>query len=222
MRFEKRLGNTFSRVGYHLRSIHRLAIVPFIALNVVLVAVNLMSYVRYGSGYRLEEDIRKYAMVFMPMFSNWWSIFTLREYIEADGNEILFIQSNKIKYSDILILFLLYLLNVSVFLLTYTLLYPQLKLMSIWMIITCWFIFSLTYFLVFFSKSITVTLMCSILYNIINIGFLWKEPTFLLYGSAEGYAFMPEFTHVYFPMLIVGILATIAGIILNYRFTKYN
>lgn len=51
-----------------------LAVIPFIALNLVLTAINITGYMRYGNGYQLEEDIRKYAIIFMPLFSNWWPI----------------------------------------------------------------------------------------------------------------------------------------------------
>lgn len=225
MCFKRALINMFRTIAisfYSLKNMRILAVIPFIALNLVLTAINITGYMRYGNGYQLEEDIRKYAIIFMPLFSNWWPIFAMREYIESDGNELLFIQSNKIKYIDFLTLFLIYLVDISIFLAVYILVYPQLKLVSIWILIICSFIFSITYFLVFFTKSITVTLMCTLLYHIINIGRAWREPVPLIYGSAQGYAFIPEFVHVYFPMLIIGALATAGGIILNYRFIKYN
>lgn len=169
----------------------------------------------------LEESIRTCAMAFIPLCSNWWSIFVLREYVEADGNELLFMLGSKIKYGDVFLLFLLYLINVCIFLVIYVITFPCLKLMALWLVIICWFLFSVSYCFIFLSGSATITFAIGLIYIFINTIFAWQEPMLLFYGSAKGYVFAGEFKWVYFPMIIVGGICTALGILANRRYQKY-
>lgn len=222
MLIKKHLKYQLLNLFYHLKSIHILAFIPFAGVNIILPLAYFIIYSLYPNPEKFLMSIQPLTFAIVPLFSGWSSLFILREYIEGNGNELLFSYTNRIKYVDALLPFILYLISLSLVLVPLMILFPDSRLMCLWLYIICLFTFSFTYGILFISKSVTITLMCCLLYHFLNISLSFMQPVFILYGSAPGDVFNQEFQVVYLPMIIASVIFTALGIFFNYRYTNYN
>lgn len=221
MRIKRNIELYFLRTFYHLKSLRFIALIPVAVINLLL---PLLLYKDYHAA---ESDLFKYSLttyasVFVPLFSSWWSMFILKEYLEADGNELLFTQKGKIKFIDVFLPFLLYIFNISIWFAVCVKRCPDLKLFFLWMYIACFFVFATAYFIAFLSKSMTATFLTVLIYTLVNYVVPFQKPTPFFYNSSLGFEFEAEFYPTYLPMLIGSVLFILVGIILNKHFSKFN
>ena len=214
MRHRKYLNRTF----FQLKSIGLWAFVPFATFSVLFPALLLLST---KNAINPLESARNLSMILLPPMTVWLPVFVWREFIESDGNELLFLYGRRIKLWDGLRLWVLALINlalVQVFSLHF---FPELALLSLWMLLTSLFYFALAYFISFTAKSTAITLMACLLYHFANLAFPAEHPTPLLFYSAGGYAF-EEFWVTYLPMCVLSALFLALGVVMNRRMVKYR
>ncbi len=84
------------------------------------------------------------------------------------------------------------------------------------------FYFSLTYFFAFLTKSVPITLMVLIVYDIVNC-ILWIriKNVFLLYCNLEPFSQSDIYINL-LPMFLLSIALIFAGVFLNKRISKFN
>lgn len=95
-----------------------------------------------------------FTQYLIPMFSVWWILFVLREYVEGEGNELLYVNRYKLKFFDILALFVFYLLCVGVLYLLFSIFVPHMYLEYIRIFCVCVFYFGFVYFFYFYNKEL--------------------------------------------------------------------
>lgn len=216
------LKRTFRILSKSWKNIGVLRFVPFIVLNVLIPIVNIASYRQYGVSGEFQREIVSTALMFLPFFAAWWPMFFLREYIEADGNELLAFFHNKKQEALCFCTHLIYLANVSALFFVYIKIFPELKLFYLWIIIVCVFYFSLSYFMSFATKSVTLTLMSSLIYAIANQVIISGKIIFMIYSTAGGYVFLEEWKKIYLPLVILSIVFLAVGFIFKEKYPKYN
>ena len=220
---EKHMKIIIQRAFLHLKQISVLAAVPFIFINAVLPVICVGVYIKYREE-NLSLAIQKIGenmMLFIPLFSPWLSIFAAKEYLEGEGNELLFIKQ-KNKYSDLLIPFLLSFVNSIAFVLVISSIFPSLRLLSLWILIICVFMFNLSYLMMFAFSSVTAAIMVHLLYFVANLSLSAKINIFPIYFASMGYDFSSEFKTVYLPMIIATVICFITGSLCNIRKSKYQ
>jgi len=94
------------RLRYQLVNLHGMLPVPVFVLYCVVAPLCVMEYYAKPSGF---YDFLSYSQIFIPLLSVWWVLFVLREYLEADGNEVLFLCNKNRFLPESVCLFLLYL-----------------------------------------------------------------------------------------------------------------
>lgn len=216
------LVNMYKRAFYHLKNLGFLVAVPLIILNAIIPILNYLQYSKDGISEELYVNILQYSQWFMPLLCVWWSVFVLRDYIEGEGNELLFTNQNRNKVADMFSLFLLSILNITVIFSVYTFLMPDMKYEYIKIISICVFYFGIVYCVSFITKSTTITLMLIILYTIANV--YWGntiKASPLIYYSAEHLTLKIYFSN-YLPFLISGLILIFIGTIFNKKFLKLN
>ncbi len=220
MRLKRYLARSLTRVGYHLRSLGFLAAIPLLVLDLLIPCLNIMDYIVYGAGDELRWNILQYSQWLMPFFSVWWALFVLREYIEGDGNELLYVYGGRCRLPDALWLFALPLLNILLLFLCYTLVLPSMKYEFLRLLTICVFYFGVMYFLSYAAKSITITLMALLLYTIANAA-LVGNAAFPFYVSFDDLS-AGLYYRQYLPLLLSGLALLTAGVFFNKRYCRFN
>lgn len=220
MRVKKHMKLYTIRVYYHLKSIGLLFFVPLIFIDILIPLLNVLEYSKYGVGEELYINILQYSQWFMPLFSVWWIIFVLREYLESDGNELLYVHSNRCKLNDVLCIFFVYILNIAIIFTIYTALFPNMKYEFIKILSISILYLGIVYSFAYFTKSITITLMAILLYTLASIIFSANILVFPLYFTLKRITPSLYFDS-YFPLAITGILLLVIGVVLNKKALKF-
>ncbi len=201
------------RLFYHFKCLGFSFFVPLIIVNIVIPTLNILVFLKSGITEELYTNILQYTQWLLPFFSVWWVLFVLREYIEPQGNELLYVCKNKCKLTDSIYIFITYIMNIFLLYFAYFLLFSNMRYEFIKILSVCIFYFGLTYFFCFLTKSITLTLMLTILYTLCSIIFS-SRLTFPLYYSLEIIT-LPIFIANYLPLCLIGILLLSLGAVLN-------
>lgn len=217
---QKRIGLIFRRAGYHLKSIGFHAILPLLIFDLLVPYMNYMEYRASGAGDSLYWSILQYTQWLMPLFSVWWVIFTLREYVEAEGYELLYVCKNKCKFWDALLLFGMMLLDEVLVFGAYSLFWmPSVFKEVLRIICISVFYFGAAYFLIFLTRSLTAPLMALLLYTIANT--IWMNQKFPLYYTLQ-FLDGKQLSQTYLPLAGIGLILTGIGVLLNKRMSRYH
>ena len=92
------------KVYLELRGIGFVFWIPFL-VNYFL--VGLATCVNVMVGYRVDSSYAEQCVFYIPMMASWWLLMTFKEYVEAEGHEILIVY-DKGKIADMILIFLLY------------------------------------------------------------------------------------------------------------------
>lgn len=215
MCFKKCLTNVLIRIYLHLKNLKILFFIPLFIINVLIPFLNYIEYTQHGIGNELYMSILEYSQWLMPFVSVWWSLFALRDYIENDGNELLYVHKASQQFIDIFLLFFLCILNITVIFSVYTLLIPSMKYEYVRILSICIFYFGIMFFLSILTKSTTIALLVVILYTIANICYrAGNENIVLLYFSTARISNKLFYSN-YLPLLLNGILFTAIGALIN-------
>jgi len=142
-------------------------IVPLLFMYMIVPLINYTEIKIYGFGDNLYENILETAQKFLPLFAAWWVIFILREYVEDEGNEVLYVYENmgKTKVFDVLLIFFIYSLHIVPLFLMYTFFLDNMPMEMIKIIIQSFFFSSLAYCLMYLFRSSAITFMIVMIYN---------------------------------------------------------
>ncbi len=215
MRFKRYVKNLFFRTFLHLKSIGVLVYIPLIIINVILPLLTYLVYRQYGISSRLEISIQEYSQWLLPLACVWWPMFVMKEYIEGDGRELLYINKTSNRFLDLFLLFIISILNVALIFLVYTSLIPYMKYEYIRILIICFLYFSIVYTIGFTTNSSAFTVLSVILYTLVNVYYGREQnKNILIYLSTQRLT-MKSFISNYLPLLIMGIVLLIFCIIFN-------
>ena len=210
------------RTVLHFKSIGILFYIPLLIVNVLIPVIAYLRYQKSGISELLYTDILQYTQWLVPFFSIWWILFVLREYIEADGNELLYVHSDRCKLKDILYIFVIYILDVGLTFTIYTLLFTSMKYEYLKIITVCIFYLGATYFFTYLTNSITITLLISLFYTLVNLVFGTIGNTcFPMYLSLKKIS-LERFLSLYLPLAVSGVFLIFIGTLLNKKNLKFT
>lgn len=214
--------NFITNVRLHLKSIRFLVFVPLVAINVLYPLLVYNAYLTFGinSPYFIAEIISGACAVF-PFFSVWSVIFVLREYVESDGNELLYSISGKCKLGVSAAVFAVFMLNgllwfagLACFVYSY-LIFDFIKVAC-----ACFMFFGFTYFLIYLTSSVVLTLMVDLFYAFAAIISDFRY-SFVFFISGDLLNFK-VFTEICLPQLIAGTVFIAAGVVLNKKYRRFK
>ena len=218
MCIKKYIGIMLKKEYLLLKSLKLLFWVPIIALDIFLPLFSLYQY--RSKNPSVEYNIASIILIIVPLFSAWWSIFILREFLESPGNEVLF-SGKKVLLFEISLPFIIYVIDTVAVLCGISNWFPKTIEMIKPLLIVIFFMFALSYFMSFVSKSITISLLINVVYVLANQVIYTKKPLPFLYISAMQFDFKKSYTS-FVTMLIVSAFLIIAGLILNKEFKHYK
>lgn len=217
MRFKKYIKSSAVRIFLHLKNLGISFFVPLIIMDVVIPILNYLVYAHYGIGDRLYTSILQYSLWFMPLASVWWPIFTMRDYIEGDGSELLYVNQNSSRLLDTAYLFIISLLNILIIFAVYTRSMPHMKYEFLRVLCVCILYFGIVYAVGFLTKSTTLTILLSVLYALVSLYLeKGKDTNILIYVSTETLT-EKVFVSDYLPLAAIGLGLAILGVFLNRR-----
>lgn len=194
---------------------------PLIVFNLVLPILIFMGYRKYGPSELFEMELLDLTQYFLPLFSVWWVVFVLREYLEVDGNELFYIGGRKIVLKELGLVYLVAMLNIMLLIVLCVVLFPAFILESVRIVSVCTFYFGLTYCMAFLLKSVAMTLLILLLYTLLNFTLSFNELVFPLYMSRQLIK-IDELLTICFPLFALGVFLVFVGLWLNKRFLSYN
>lgn len=204
-----------------LKSMGGLRFPPLIIFNLFLPILILLSYRKHGPSELFEMTLLDLTQYFLPLFSVWWVVFVLREYLEADGNELFYIGEKKIILKELGLVFLLAMLNIMLVLALCSLLLPSFAIESVRIVSVCVFYFGLTYCMAFLLKSVSMTLLVLLLYTLSNLTLTFNKLFFPFYMSRQILE-IDQLLTICLPFFALGLLLVIVGLCLNKNFLSYN
>lgn len=216
MHIEKHL-KTKGKLFYFIKNIGILRFVPIFMLDVIAAALILLSFLARTDAYELESDLLMISQYFFPLFSVWWSVFVLREFIEADGKEVFYAAGLTNIMLQALKPFLLLLANVYLIMLVCTAAHPAFAVELIRITAACVFYFGLVYFVSMCFKSTAISMFCVIIYTLFCAVVRSSEirfPIFMSVNVMDGEAVLK----LCLPLFLLGLLLIFAGRITEKRF----
>lgn len=210
------------RTRLYLKNMGALGWVPPVVINGLIPAVLVTGSLHYGPG---SEELDVLAMqtvqTLMPLFSIWWSLFLLRDYVEADGRELLHIAVRKRALREAVKPFLLAMADILLVLGLGSFLAPVLIFEVVRILPACIFLFGLSYCLVYLLRSISMALFGVILYTLVN----WFAPAnisvFPLYMSNDPLE-PGQLLTLCLPLIAAGFALTLLGVLCNRKFFDYG
>lgn len=194
--------------------------IPIFILYILIPILNVGMVKMSGSIENAYYLVFREAEKYLPIMSVWWTTFVFREYIEGDGNEILYCinKTGKLKAFQIIFIFLWYIFHVSILFLVYSIFWDNILLQFIKIIIQCFFFTSLMYMFIYFFKSTTISFMILLLYELFA---LFMNSDFINFISIFENGKMIKLDVIISKYLIVMVLSGLLFIIGVYKNNKY-
>ena len=211
----------FAAVTYrHLRSLGGLFWIPPAVINGVMPLLSLAVLRRYAEAEVRYAEILQYTLWLFPFFSVWWSLFIMREYVESEGNEVLYLAGGRSKLTVLLPPFLLCLADEALVLAVLSRAVPGVM-KEFWRIGTMGFCyFGVVYFLLFLSGTVLCPLMVLLLYTLISaVETDSVFPAFYVTCTPLTAALYKE---RYLAFLLLGLVCLVLGFFISRRYTKYR
>ncbi len=201
MRDKTNLALVWRRLYLMFRSIGWAFFVPVIVLNMLLPITQWSEYHKSGLSDELLRHIQQTTAIFVPFFSAWWVTLFLRNVMEVSGGEMLYLGRQKQLLRDLLLIFGVYLADISALYTVYMLAFREMRLEFIKILFPCVFLFSLVFFLGSRTKSISFALFLVFFYVLFDYLIAQSHPVFPLYSTPPNAAFTGRLLAQYLPLL---------------------
>lgn len=206
MSYKQNLKYLFYRIKCRIKSLQLLTLISSFSLNIIMPVFSIYTYLSTNYIGNNEEKIKLCMFIVLPIMSIWWTMLSMKEYIEGQGFEVIYVYSKKTLIFENLMLYFIESGNRITLYIILNILFSELKLFFVCVEIICFFYFCLMNFVFFRSNSLLHTFMTLLIYSIINILYKSNSPISFFYSSALGNDFHNEFFVVYLPMLICGTI----------------
>lgn len=202
-----------------IRSMGVYFIIPFL-INDIMVPFFILLIRIYGSAYNLDQGVYIINQMFTPFLAAFWIYLHMTKYIDAKGNELFYlVQRNKL--SDVVKLYLLYMVTNTPFFVWYINMNKKYALEWLHITIVALLFVSSAYFFCYLFKSISLALIPSFIYLIASVtglnDFLKKISFYETTGMKKTQIFTK---YIYF--LAIAFIFIMLGNILNKRYEDYN
>ena len=209
------------RVFLQLKGLRVFASVPPIVLFVVLPALFIPVLEIFGPSEDTYRILLQCIQTIMPFFSIWWIILISREYIENDGNELLFTFKPKTLWREYLIIFIFYLILAFFAFLIISFYYPAIWWEYVRFFCVASMFFGGAYALMYVTGSVALTFLVIMVLIIINMTVPVQQPNPIHYICLLPFD-RSIFLTVCLPQFIIAVILFIIGVISNSRFKKYR
>lgn len=179
--------------------------IPLVIIYIFLPFLNYSSYLKYGIGTTLYNNIITYSQVFIPFFSTWWSILTLKEFIEGQGNEVLFVNTKR-THLFVFINFIIFVFMLIPLYIVYFCLFDNMKLEFIKILIECVLFNSISFAIISFFRSVTISLTLPVIYTMYSFFRGYSSQGIDLSFVSLNEATYEQLTDKYIPILLVSII----------------
>lgn len=207
------------RLYLHLKNMGGLVWVPVAVLDLLYPTLIYLSYRSIGLDEYLMMSIQNISYTYLPFFSVWYVIFALHEYIESDGNELLYVCKQKIRFADVAVLFVLYMINVTLYFVFFSFIFEGIWLAWLMLLCVCFMYFGMAYLLLYASGSVTMSIMVLLIYTLIAVIGSADTENFLLYVIS--YSNVQAFVSMSVPQIVVGGVCCLIGIGMNRKYRKF-
>lgn len=206
MCYRKNIAICLRRICLLVKALRRAALVPLLVLNVIIPTLLFLIYFRNGMCDELSLTANRLYGVFLPFMLCWCPIFVQKFFFEDPGNELLFVNKNRNKTTDLVLILLMeicveFILLIPLFVFVKGFLVYWLRL-----VLVSFFYFGISYLISFVSRSITPTLLVLIIYTLINLFPIAQIVKFPFYYSPES---QTEFLKTEFPLVVFGAMAIV-------------
>ena len=210
----------FQRMCLHLKSMGLLVLVPVVVLDFLYPTLIFLAYRNVGFNEYLMMSIKDISYTYLPFFSVWYVIFSLHEYVESDGNELLYVSKRKVRLTDAAILFVLYMSNVALYLVVFSFAFKAIWMFGLMLLCVCFMYLGMTYLLLFASGSLTLTLMGLLIYTLVAVIGSTNVQNFMLYVTP--YSDVQALISMSLPQVVVGGACCLLGVWMNQRYKKFR
>ena len=200
----------------NLKNLGFLCFIPILLMDILLPILLINSYKNNGVSENFLVDIRQYCFMILPISSIGWSIFSMKDYVGEIGAEILYISNNKVKIMDFALLLLYSFINIFVIAAIVCSIMNTAIPIFIAVILISIFLFGISYFLLFYTKSLTMVIMADLLYIISSLILGGRYTIFPLYVITQ--ITYSNLCYFYLPLGIIGVILCVFGI----RKNKYS
>ncbi len=195
-------------------------LVPVIVAYVFVPLINYGIYRSNGVNQSLYITILIYTQTFLPYFSTWWSMMSLKDFVEGDGREILISGTKKLHIFFILN-FILYALLLAVLYAVYISMYPIMILAYVIMLIECALFNAIVYLLMTGFKSLIVSISVPLIYTVYSFMNGLKDDSIRIVYLYIHDPTRDIISDKYIPMLIVSVCIIAAVSFLNKKLYRY-
>lgn len=169
-----------------LRGVGKWYFVPIVVLYILLPFLIFMDYCT--STDSIESIFATQCVFFMPVLSVWWVFLVMKEYIEGEGSEVLYLNGHS-KLMEVVMLYIYYVIHLIPFFWVASFFIQGIAIgLFFQMTLASFFYCGLGYLLLYLMKNIAIAflpLMCYSMYgsrsNILKVAFLnhatyWVDP----------------------------------------------
>lgn len=220
MRAGKHLERERQLFLFQLKNVRKLLAVPVILLFAVIPLVLCAVMKKYGDIYYVEENFVILTQYLVPLMSVWGMGFAFVELIEADGEEIHYV-NHRMKDNLVLLWLLLYLAVVALGCAVAGIWVGNVWLEYMRMAISSCFYTSLFFCVMFWSDSMTVPFLAVSVYWLASI-FGNQVPFDWLNCYDTRFMSVELLFHKYVYIMLAAVLLYLAGYVGNRRKQRYH
>jgi hypothetical protein len=205
-----------------LKNIKLFYFIPLAVMYIFIPVSNCLNIKAFGVevSYSLIMDT---AQMLIPITSTWWIFCILKEYVDGDGNELLYVYENikKTKAYDVLLVFAWYCLHIAVLFFIYSLFYNNIFLEYIRIIIQSFVFISAFYCFAYLFKSTSISYMFVLAYYMMAL-FFSKDTMFESVNifSTNQMMSINILTTEYIYVVLAGLVLFTLGILKNKQYFK--
>ncbi len=211
------------RLYFHLKNLHWNFFIPIAVADIFLPFICLISYMSEKTRPLFAMTVMRFSLIIIPICSIWWVIFINRDYIEGQGNELLFVCKNKIKTMDTFIAFILFFFVSIIQFAFYIQADSSLKYEPVKLFCVCLFFYCFVQFLTYLTKSIPITLLMVLVYTIANpmIAYSIDGAVFPIFYDVTPLT-MESAKASFMPMVLAGVVLLLISVYFNKRKLRFN
>jgi hypothetical protein len=207
------------RLSKNLKCIGKLVYVPLFFNWLLIPLLVATAYRKYGQDGLAYGTVAQILQYFVPILSTWWLLFPFAEYVEAEGNEILFV-CEKVKIKDYFTLLVAYLASLIPPFAIFALMFPVMIWEAVILAIDCFLFSAFAYLIVFCVRSVAATFLFLIVYELLTVFFMKGESAFAYFhwDRASPGLILDKSP----PFLLAAVAALLGATYANARFRHYH
>ena len=120
---------------FRIKSLKKTILVPIILVDLLFPILWLYIFIKKNIPDEWIDTTKIFMFVIFPIASNYIGMFSMREYIEGEGNEIIYVYNRNCFILENFTLFFISLINIVIICTIFFLYLSALKLFTLWIII---------------------------------------------------------------------------------------